>query len=422
MNDHETAGSRGLRMAPIPRDWRRLLVAIGPGLVVMLADTEAGSVIAASQSGAIWGYRMLVLQFLLVPVLFLAQDLALRLGVTTGKGMGALIQLRLGRGWARLAAAMLVVSCLGALLTQMSGLAGVGQLFGVPAWATIAVAVAGIFAMVCTGSYHAVERIALVLGAAELAFLVVAWRAHPDTSRIVSQLAQQPLRDSGYLYLVAANLGTCVMPWMIFYHQSAVIEKGLTLADLKLARFDTLLGAIVCQTVTAAVLVAAAATLGAQGRGDALHSVSQIAGAFGAVLGKTTGEVVFAVGLSGGALVATIVVCLAAARVLGEVTGFDHSLELHPFDAPWFYGSFGVILVAGGALVASGIDLVRLSIGAGVVNAVLLPLVLLFLWRLARKAPPPALRLRGAAAVAEGAVFVASAGLGLYAAVVGVLG
>jgi Mn2+/Fe2+ NRAMP family transporter len=276
--------------------------------------------------------------------------------------------------------------------------------------------------MVCTGSYRAVERIALALGAAELAFLVVAWRAHPDTGQMLAQIAQQPLRDSGYLYLLAANLGTCVMPWMVFYHQSAVIEKGLTLADLKLARLDTLLGAIVCQTITAAVLIAAAAVFGGEGHGDALNSVPQIAGAFATALGSRIGEVVFAVGLTGGALVATIVVCIASARVLGEVTGFNHSLELHPLDAPWFYASFGVTLAAGGALVASGVDLVRLSIGAGVVNAVLLPLVLLFLWLLARKAPPSALRLRGATAVAVAVVFVATAAFGLYSAGMGVFG
>jgi len=404
------------------RSWRRIAAAVGPGLVVMLADTEVGSVISASQSGARWGYRLLALQFLLVPILYATQELALRLGVTTGQGLGELIRARLGRGWALLATSTLVVSCIGALLTQMSGLAGVGQIFGVPSWITIGLIVTAIFAMVCTGSYHAVERVALVLGAAELAFLVVAWRSHPDVGRMLAQVAQQPLTDHDYLYLLAANLGTCVMPWTVFYQQSAVIDKKLTLPDLKLARLDTLVGAFACQTITAAVVMAAASTLGGHAGGASLDSVPQIADAFSRALSPSTGRIVFALGLTGGALVATIVVCLTVAWTLGEVTGFHHSLEHHPLEAPWFYASFGVVLLGGGALVASGVHLIRLTLAAGVANALLLPVVLMLLWRLARVAPPPEHRLRGVAAARVAVTFIVAATVGLYAAVQGMRG
>lgn len=402
------------------RPWRRIAAAIGPGLVVMLADTEAGSVIAAAQSGARWGYRLMALQFLLVPVLYATQELALRLGVTTGQGLGELIRARLGRAWALLATGVLLLSCLGALLTQMSGLAGIGQVFGIAPWVTIAVIVPAIFLMVATGSYRAVERVALMLGAAELAFVVVAWRSHPDAGQMLAQVAQQPLADHEYLYLLAANLGTCLMPWAVFYQQAAVVDKGTKPADLRLARIDTLLGALACQTITAAIVAAAASTLGAHTGGASLDSVPQVAAAFSGALGPVIGNVVFAVGLSGGALLATIVVCLTAAWTLGEAVGFRQSLEQHPFEAPWFYGSFGAILLAGGALVASGVDLIRLTLAAGVANAVLMPVVLLLLWRLARVAPPPPHRLRGAPAALLALLFALAAALGTYAAVQGV--
>jgi Mn2+/Fe2+ NRAMP family transporter len=404
------------------RSWRRILATVGPGLVVMLADSEAGSVIAASQSGARWGYRLLALQFLLIPVLYASQELALRLGLTTGQGLGELIRARLGRGWALLATATLALSCLGALLTQMSGLAGVGQLFGSPPWATIAVTVTVILATVSTGSYRAVERVALALGIAELAFLVVAWRSHPDLGRVLDQVGQQPLAESDYLYLLAANLGTCVMPWTLFYQQAAVIDKGLSTADLKLARIDTLIGAFACQTITAAVLVAAASTLGGHAGGNSLSSVAQIATAFSAALGTSIGHLVFAIGLTGGALLASIVVCLTVAWTLGEITGFHHSLEQRPFEAPWFYGAFALILLAGAAIVASGIDLVGLAIASGVANALLLPIVLLLLWRLGREAPAPEHRLQGTAAAWTALLFTSAAAIGLYAAVRGLLG
>jgi Mn2+/Fe2+ NRAMP family transporter len=395
---------------------------VGPGLVVMLADTDAGSVITAAQSGAAWGYQLLLLQFLIIPILFAVQELTVRLGLATGKGFGELVLQRFGATWAFLSMATLVISCFGALVTEMSGLAGIGQIFGVPIWLTISILVILIFAMVCTGSYRSVERIAIFLGLFELAFLVVAWRAHPDAGEMLAEMQHVPLADSGYLYLLAANLGTSVMPWTVFYQQSALIGKGLTIDHIGPARVDTAFGAILCQLITAAILIAAAATLGRTEHGISLESVPEIANAFTLVLGKTVGHVVFAVGLSGGALVATIVVCLTAAWAIGEITGFRHSLEHHPFEAPWFYSAFAVILVGGGVLVASGVNLVRLSIATGVVNALLLPVVLGFLYLLARNALPDPHRLKGAYARIVGLLFLLTAGLGLYAGILGALG
>jgi Mn2+/Fe2+ NRAMP family transporter len=291
----------------------------------MLADTDAGSVITASQSGAQWGYRLLLLQVLIIPVLFAAQELTVRLALSTGKGYGELILQQCGRPMAWLVTLTLCISCFGALVTEMSGLAGVGQLYGVPAWQTIVLAGGAIFAVVCTGSYRSVERVALALGAFELAFVLVAWLARPDYHQVAAQMREIPWRDHRYLYLLAANLGTSIMPWTIFYQQSALLDKGLTLAHLKTARLDTLLGAVLCQLITAAVLIAAAAAFGAHGAGMTLQSVPDIAQAFTAVLGQGAGRALFAVALSGGALVATIVVCLALAWALGEIVGLRHS-------------------------------------------------------------------------------------------------
>ena len=401
------------------RIWR-IAATVGPGLVVMLADTEAGSVITAAQSGAEWGYRLLLLQFLAIPLLFMAQELTVRLGLSTGTGCGELIRRHFGRGIALLSILSLIVSCFGALLTQMSGLAGVGELFGVPHWQTITLTVAFIFAMMWTGSYHSVERIAMFLGLFGLTFLVVAWKANPDTGQMLRQMRQIPFDNNRYLYLVAANLGTSVMPWTMFYQQSALVDKGLSLEHLKVARYETFFGAVLCQMLQAAVLVAAAASLGQHG--ESLDNVPQIARAFTSVLGDTFGKIVFSVGLSGGALVATIVICLTAAWSVGEVIGVRHSLEQHPSEAPWFYVAFGVMLVAGGALVCSGVNLINLSLAASVVNALLLPTVLVLLYRLARLELPESLRLKGRYARLVALVFVSMSALALYAGIAGMPG
>jgi Mn2+/Fe2+ NRAMP family transporter len=401
--------------------WRRVAATLGPGLIVMLADNDAGSVITAAQSGAEWGYRLLLLQFIIVPLLFIVQELAARLGLATGKGFGELVRRRFGRSLTFLAVAILLVSCFGALVTQMSGLAGIGQLFGVPIWQTISMLVALTLAMVLTGSYHSVERIAIILGLFGLAFVLVAWKAHPDPAQVFAQLRQMPLTNGSYLYLLAANLGTSIMPWTIFYQQSALIDKGLSVRDLGMTRVDTFAGALICQITAAAVLVAAAATLGGHQGGSTLDSVPQIAMAFTGALGETFGRTVFAVALSGCALVAMIVVCLSAAWAVGEATGARHSLEQHPGDAPVFYSAFAVMLVVGGVLLCSGVNLVRLSIATGVINALLLPVVLGFLYRLARTELPEPYRLKGWYALVVGIVFALTAAIGLYAGIIGSL-
>jgi len=211
-----------------------------------------------------------------------------------------------------------------------------------------------------------------------------------------------------------------VMPWMVFYQQSAVVEKGLTVADLRAARWDTAVGAVVTQVIMAGVLVATAATLGG-GRRAALDTVQQIAEAITPFLGERTGRVLFALGMTGSALVATIVVTLTAARTLGEVLGVKHSLAHAPREAPWFYGIYTAALVAGALLVTSGVNLVDLSVAVQVMNALLLPIVLGFLYLLARRLPPPH-RLGGRYAALVALTILLTAGFGVFAALRGVAG
>lgn len=399
----------------------QLLAALGPGLVVMLADMDASSVITLAQSGAQTGYSLLLLQFLLIPLMFMTQELAVRLGLCVSKSYGELIRQYYGKTISVLATSALLVSCFGALVAEMSGLVGAGHLFGIPPWQTLTLLVAFIFGMVLTGSYHAVERVAIGIGLFGIAFLVMAVKAHPDVGQIAHEMWQVPITDHGYLYLAAANLGTSIMPWAIFYQQSALTDKRVNKQQLGAARMDTLLGAVLCQMLSAAVLIASAATLGPRYHDHGLDNIPQIGEAFGVLIGPAWGKIVFAVGLSGGALVATIVVCLTAAWAIGEALGVKHSLSDHPLEAPWFYGPFAAMLVAGAALVGSGINLVRLSISVGVVNALLLPLVLLLLFLLARRALPDTHRLKGRYALLVGTSFTLTAVLGLYAAVSGLL-
>ncbi len=389
----------------------------GPGLVVMFADTDAGSVITASQSGAVWGYKLLLLQIVLIPIVFMVQELAVRLGLVTGKGHGELIREYFGSRWAWLSVSTLVVACLGALVTEFAGVAGAGLLFGIPAWLSVSMAVLFLSIVAWTGSYLSVERIAILIGSFELIFLVVAWWAHPSPADMLSGLTQIPWRQPGYMYLVVANVGAVIMPWMVFYHQSAVVDKGLKAKDLRASRRDTAFGAVITQLIMIAILVATAATIGVSHPGKSLNTVQQIADALTPFLGKTVGTILFAMGMVGASLVAAIVVSLATAWGLGEVSGYKRSLEHNPHEAPWFYIIYTSMLVIGGATVVSGINLIDLSIGVQVMNAALLPIVLGFLYLLALKALPKRYRLHGVYAVVVGIVVAMASILGVYAAI-----
>lgn len=395
------------------------LAVLGPGIVVMLADTEVGSIITASQSGVAWGYRLLLLQFLLMPILYVVQELTVRLGIFTGKGHGELIRDTFGKGWAWLSASGLAVATVGALLSEFSGVAGVGELYGVPRAVTLTLAVVFLLVVAFTGSYRRVERVAIALGLFEFVFFGIAFVSHPDLHAIATQTFQPALGNPGYLYLVAANIGAVIMPWMIFYQQSAVADKKLGPADFKYARWDTAIGAVITQLVMAAVLVATAATIGAHNPNASLNSVGDIAAALTPYLGVTIGKLVFGIGVLGAGLVAAIVASLALAWGLGEVAGYRRSLEDHPLQAKWFYGVYAACLILGAVLVAVVPNLVILNIAVEVMNALLLPLVLGFLIMLGLHALPAHLKLRGWYMGLTIFLSVVTAGLGVYGGLTG---
>ena len=363
-----------------------VLAILGPGLIVMLADTDAGSVVTAAQSGAVWGYRLLLVQLLLVPVLYVVMELVARLALTTGHGLTDLIRIHLGSRWAWLAVTGLLVSVLGALVTEFAGLAGVGAMFGLPQLATVPVAAGLLVVLVLTNGYRRVEIVGIVLGSLELAFVAAALYAHPHARAVGAGLvAHQPLGDHDYLSLVAANVGAVVMPWMLFYMPSAIVQKRLTQRNLRVARFDVLAGAIVTQVVMAAVLVATAASR--HGTGP-LENVGQLAHALAPALGPTGGRVVLALGIGGAALVACIVVSLAASWSVSEALG--HGAR----RARSFSVVYVVVIASGATLVLLSESLVRLTVDVEILNAALLPLLLLTLALLAHRALPSPARYR----------------------------
>ena len=377
--------------------WRRLaffIAAMGPGVMVMLADTDAGSIVTAAQSGASWGYKMVLPQLVLMPILFLIQEVTVRLGVVTGRGHGELIRESFGVKWALLSVFTLFISSVGALVTEFSGIAGVSELFGVPKVLSVSFVALLLILLGVTGSYGRVERIGIAIGLFELLFIPAAFWTHPDMTAFASDFTTLPLHNRDFLYLAAANVGAVIMPWMVFYQQGAVIDKNVRTTQLKAARWDTLVGSVVTQLIMIAVVVTAANTAHRAGR-HALHEVQQIAAELVPFLGNLGAKLVFGLGLAGAAFVAALVVSVGAAWGLGEVFGWKHSLN-HPIrEAKWFYGFYVMAHLLGATLVFSGLNLVSLTVDVEVMNAILLPIVLGFLLALEAKALPPKWRMHG---------------------------
>jgi Mn2+/Fe2+ NRAMP family transporter len=400
------------------RGWRshpaRALWVLGPGLMVMLADTDAGSVVTAAQSGASWGYRLLPLELLLIPVLYVVMELTVRLGATTGKGHAEAIRERFGPRWAALSVGTLLVSATGALITEFAGIAAVGGFVGLAPTLTVPAAAAFLLAVVLAGGYRRVELIGLALGSFEVAFLVAALLAHPKVGSVATSLwSAQPIGNRGYLTLVAANLGAVVMPWMIFYQQGAVVDKGLRERQIRIARIDTGLGAVLTQLVMAAILIVTAATLAGH-PGARLTSIGQISTALSPYLGAVASRVTLALGIAGAALLASIVVSLAASWAVAEAFGSRRSLNDGPRKAPLFYGIYAVCVIAGAAMVLASHSLIRVAVDVEIVNALLLPIVVGFLIALAWTTlpRPHALRTgeRLAVAIVGGVVVVIGLG------------
>jgi NRAMP (natural resistance-associated macrophage protein)-like metal ion transporter len=359
------------------------LKVLGPGFIVMIADMDAGSVTTAGVSGAQWGYKLIPLQILLIPILYLIQSMTSRLGCVTRKGHGELIKEYYGNKWAAFATVTLFLVVFSALITEFSGIAASGEIFGIPKVFSVGVSFLILLFVVFTGSYRRAENIALIFSLTGFVFIPAAIFAHPDYHQLVFKglFGSQPLGNKDYIWLIAANAGAVIMPWMIYYQQSATVDKNLCKKDVKLAETDTLIGSIATQVLMIAVIVMTAATL------YKAHIVPSTAKAIGQSLiplaGKYAGAL-FAVGLYSSSLLAAFVVSMAFTWAAGETWGYKHSLNNRFSEAKLFYFVYiALIFISAMIVLIPGIPLVTIMVDVEAFNGFILPIVLGFLIALA---------------------------------------
>jgi NRAMP (natural resistance-associated macrophage protein)-like metal ion transporter len=382
---------------PLPKSTLilRSLATIGPGLLVMLADCDVGNVATSAQAGAHWGFRLLPLLLLLTPVLYLIQELTVRLGIFAGRGLGELVRERCTPTWRLMMGVGLVTVVLTSLVTEFTGVAGIGELYGVSRFLSVPLAAAALLAIVATGSYRRIERVTLWIGLFQFAFIIVAATAHPGAQRVVHEIRDLPLGNRAFWFMAAALIGACFNPWMLFYQQSAIVDKRLGPYDYKASRAETAVGAVITQLLTASVLFAAATTFGPLGFDGSLETVGDVSESMKPLLGNSLGPLVFSVGVLGASMVAAVVCSLAMAWGIGELCGMRRALEQQPGRLRWFLAIYAAGAVSAGLVVLYSPDLLWLNILAQVTNVFMLPLVAGTVIVLAATCLPVRYRLRG---------------------------
>ena len=357
----------------------RLFAVVGPGVIVAFADTEAGSITTAAASGAQFGMKLVLLQLLLIVPLFVVQEMTVRLGTVTGKGHAQLIREHYGLAWCWVSLGTMLLTNVAALVTEFIGIAGAALIFGVNPAVLVIAAATILIGVSFSGAYKRAEIWALGLCLLELLFIPAAFAAHPSPMTVVREgiFGSQPLGNRDYLLLVASNIGAVIMPWMIFYQQSATVDKGIRVRDLTFARIDTAIGAVATQIIMVAVVITTAATLYV--RHISVTDAAHAALAFIPLTGRASG-IVFGAGLIGASMLGAFVVSLATAWAFGEAFRWPCSLNYRYREAKRFYGLYAAIVaIAAGIVLIPNLPLVKITLYVEAFNAVVLPLVLGFL-------------------------------------------
>jgi Mn2+/Fe2+ NRAMP family transporter len=356
---------------------------LGPGLIATTAGNDVGGIVTYASVGAQYGYGLLWAMVLITISMGVVQEMCARMGAATGQGLSDLIRERFGVRGA--AFAMLTLLVANALITvsEFAGVAAVSDMFGIPKYLTVPIAVCAVWLLVTRGSYARVEKVFLLMTFAFLAYPIAAVLARPDWGQVVHQtLIPSVHLTTTYLLLVVGTIGTTITPYMQLYVQSAVAEKGVNMAHYAAERADVYVGAVFSDVISAFIIIATGATVfvASGGVGVQITDARQAAEALAPFVGPFA-PVLFAVGLLGAALLAAAVLPLTTAYAVSESFGFERGVSFGFRQAPIFNGLFTGMLVFG-ALVALIIPnglLIQLMVLVQVINGILLPILLVYI-------------------------------------------
>src|SRR6476661_952287 len=370
----------------IGKGWRNrlvmLLAVVGPGFITANVDNDAGGIFTYSQAGAQFGYVLLWTMIPTTIALVVVQEMASRMGAVTGKGLSDLIREEFGFRVTFFLMLALVVTNFGNVMAEFAGVASSLELFGISKYIVVPLAAIVVWLLVVRGTYDSVEKIFLAASAFYVCYIIAGLLAHPDwkTAAIatVSRPTEAGIRNYGYLYMVIALVGTTVAPWMQFYLQASVVEKGITMRQYRASRWDVILGCLFTDVVAWFIIVACAATLYAAGHHD-IASAADAAQALRPLAGEYA-YLLFAAGLFNASLFAASILPISTAYAVCEGLGFESGLDKKFHEAPVFYWLYTLLIVFGaGVLLVPRLPLVYVAVLSQVANGVVLPLVLIFM-------------------------------------------
>jgi NRAMP (natural resistance-associated macrophage protein)-like metal ion transporter len=371
----------GLRLRGRFRGRRGLvafLAVMGPGLIAGIAGNDAGGIATYSIVGARTGLGLLWAFPVTIVILAIVQEMVARLGVVTGQGLSDLIRERFGLRWTAFAMIVLLVANLANTVAEFSGAAAALEIFDVPRWLTVPIVAVAIWALVIWASYRTVERVFLSVMVVFLAYVASAILANPDWGEVGRAFVTPRLSlDPSVLLLLVALVGTTITPYMQFYLQSAVAEKGIDEEELGLERADAVGGAIWTNVIAVFIVVATATTIHAVG--GTIDSAEDAARGLAPVAGQLS-TALFAIGLFGASVLAATIMPISTAFVICEAFGWESGVDKRFSDARAFFGIYTFVLV-GGALVVliPGLDLLPLIVASQNLQGLLLPIVLVFI-------------------------------------------
>jgi len=361
---------------------------LGPGFITANVDNDAGGILTYSQAGAQYGYKLL---WTLIPItiaLIVVQEMCARMGVVTGKGLSDLIREEFGLRMTFVIMMLLVLVNFGNVIAEFSGIAGSIQLFGISKYISVPLCALAVWFLVVKGNYKSVEKIFLVASVFYVCYIVAGVMAQPAWHQALVETVKIPERavwsDHNYIYMVVGVIGTTISPWMQFYMQASVVEKGVTIRQYKATRLDVIVGSIFSDVVAWFIIVACAATLYTHGirninvPADAAEAMKPLAARFASIL--------FAAGLFNASFFAASVLPISTAYSVCEGLGFESGVDKRFRQAPFFYWLYTLLIVAGAAIVLiPNFPLVTMTILSQVLNGVLLPFVLYFMLKLINK-------------------------------------
>ena len=366
------------RMANLSRRFWIFLVILGPGIITANVDNDAGGITTYSVAGATLGYKLLWTIIPLTLALIVVQEMCARMGAVTGKGLADLIRERTGVKWTAFIMLTLLLADLGNTICEFAGVAASMELFGVTKYIAVPLGALGIWVLVIRKSYKFVEKVFLSACVLYLTYIVSGYMAHPSWGEVARELVIPNFSfDSTYLAILVGVIGTTIAPWMQFYIQSAVVEKGITVKDYGYCKWDVISGCFMTNIVALFIIVACAATIHVHG--IKIESAKEAALALGPLAGKWA-QWLFALGLLNASLFSASILPLATSYYVCEAFGFEAGVNRSWKEAPVFYWLFTLLIVIGAAVILiPNMPLILVMFWSQVVNGVLLPFVLIFM-------------------------------------------